>query len=476
MRIVSQLRVLTGLYVVALAIAAITGWLILDRLGRCAVDATQVMLPAVRNHMDMDMMHDGLRAVAYSAVIASETGDAAMRATSLEELKEFSAQFTASLDALPLDETIRSNIASLRPTLDAYLGAVTQVVTLATSGERAQALARLPELQRSFKELEDENVQLGDSIEVSAQRTTTSAVEGSRISQTLFIVVLAVLGVGGVILTLSMARRLVRRVAVLDAGMTRVASGDLGASLQMSTDDELGQISTSLDRMALGVSATLTQVCIEADRVSGLTGDLAAVSAELGNAAHMARGRSEGIAASVGTVSANVQTVATGMEEMSTSVAEIASNAQQASDIANTAVGQAKEATVRMERLGKASDEIGDVVRMIASIAAKTNLLALNATIEAARAGSAGAGFAVVAHEVKDLANQTAKATSSEMSRNISDASSGISGIADHAAGVVSAIGGTEASALRVQNAVTSLSGSTTELRQTLSAFTLAAT
>ena len=62
-------------------------------------------------------------------------------------------------------------------------------------------------------------------------------------------------------------------------------------------------------------------------------------------------------------------------------------------------------------RLGESSSQIGEVARVIASIAQQTNLLALNATIEAARAGEVGKGFAVVAHEVKELANQTARAT-----------------------------------------------------------------
>ena len=63
-------------------------------------------------------------------------------------------------------------------------------------------------------------------------------------------------------------------------------------------------------------------------------------------------------------------------------------------------------------QLDKSSIDIGDIIKVISSIAQQTNLLALNATIEAARAGEAGKGFAVVANEVKELAKQTAKATS----------------------------------------------------------------
>src|SRR5262249_38688889 len=81
------------------------------------------------------------------------------------------------------------------------------------------------------------------------------------------------------------------------------------------------------------------------------------------------------------------------------------------SAIAAEAVRQAAATDQRIAELSEAGSRIGDVVKLITSIAAQTNLLALNATIESARAGEAGRGFAVVAQEVKNLAGQTAKAT-----------------------------------------------------------------
>lgn len=82
------------------------------------------------------------------------------------------------------------------------------------------------------------------------------------------------------------------------------------------------------------------------------------------------------------------------------------------------AVSQANQTNDRIKDLGESSAEIGQVIKVITSIAQQTNLLALNATIEAARAGEAGKGFAVVANEVKELARQTAKATE-EISQKI---------------------------------------------------------
>jgi methyl-accepting chemotaxis protein len=96
---------------------------------------------------------------------------------------------------------------------------------------------------------------------------------------------------------------------------------------------------------------------------------------------------------------------------MSGSIREISRQLQEALAVSREAASHANATVRQMDELGASSEEIGEVVKVITTIAQQTNLLALNATIEAARAGEAGKGFAVVANEVKQLASQTAKAT-----------------------------------------------------------------
>ncbi len=111
-------------------------------------------------------------------------------------------------------------------------------------------------------------------------------------------------------------------------------------------------------------------------------------------------------------VSASIQTVATAAEEMTASIQEIAKNATEAASVAHQrGDDRRRRPGHRRVSLGESSAEIGQVIKVITSIAQQTNLLALNATIEAARAGDAGKGFAVVANEVKELAKETARAT-----------------------------------------------------------------
>jgi methyl-accepting chemotaxis protein len=106
-----------------------------------------------------------------------------------------------------------------------------------------------------------------------------------------------------------------------------------------------------------------------------------------------------------------VKSAAIATDELSSSIAEIARQIEQTHNVVRMAVDEARSTNGEMSTLADSAQKIGDIVKLIQSIAGQTNLLALNATIEAARAGESGRGFAVVASEVKSLAVQTAKAT-----------------------------------------------------------------
>lgn len=150
-----------------------------------------------------------------------------------------------------------------------------------------------------------------------------------------------------------------------------------------------------------------------------------------------ASARAATVGAASESASNNVETVAAAAEELSSSVAEISRQVTRSSEIATKAVGDAELTNATVKALSTGAEKIGEVVKLIHSIAAQTNLLALNATIEAARAGESGRGFAVVASEVKALANQTAKATEeisaqvAAMQSSTGDAVTAINGITE---------------------------------------------
>ena len=178
--------------------------------------------------------------------------------------------------------------------------------------------------------------------------------------------------------------------------------------------------------------------------VSGIVRAMTKAAAGMQTTAHSmtttasdASARAATVGAASESASNNVGTVAAAAEQLSTSVAEISGQVTRSSEIATKAVSDAERTNATVQVLSTGAEKIGEVVKLIHSIAAQTNLLALNATIEAARAGESGRGFAVVASEVKALANQTAKATEeisaqvAAMQASTSDAVAAISGITE---------------------------------------------
>ncbi|HXM63201.1 MAG TPA: methyl-accepting chemotaxis protein [Terriglobales bacterium] len=270
----------------------------------------------------------------------------------------------------------------------------------------------------------------------------------------------------GVLLLIVWGLALVRSVSKALNSMIRMVEdlaegeGDLTKRLEIFSHDELGELAKWFNTFLDQIYHIISQVAGTADQVASASEALNTTSQQITANSEETSAQAEIVSKAAQAVSQNLQTVATGAEEMEGSIKEIAKNATEAARAATSAVKVAKSTTATVSKLGESSNEIGQVIKVITSIAQQTNLLALNATIEAARAGEAGKGFAVVANEVKELAKETARATE-DISHKIEaiqtdtkaavDAIASMSGVINQ----VNDISGTIATAVEEQNATT---------------------
>ncbi len=210
----------------------------------------------------------------------------------------------------------------------------------------------------------------------------------------------------------ALARAAIRPIRQAVVVLKQAADGNFRPRLIGSKRaDEFGAMARALNTMLDNAADAFFAVGTGVHTLTATSQQLRETATQLSSSADNASDQSTLVSYAADQVSMSVVSAATGSEQMETAIRDIADNASRAASIAAEAASTADRANGTVAKLGESSAEIGNILKVITSIAQQTNLLALNATIEAARAGDAGKGFAVVAGEVKDLALATARAT-----------------------------------------------------------------
>jgi methyl-accepting chemotaxis protein len=406
---------------------------------------------------------------AYMVVLqmTAENDDGQLRALAKrsERLRdEYEARhlvWAKDLPAGPLKQAMV--VASYAPAREFFEARDREFIPAVLGGNRAKArdlaLGILKQKYGEQRAAIDDVVKLANARSNDAENTAARVIRSrTMLLVTLALAVVALAAGLGLMLNLSITssiRQVTDRIRDIAEG-----EGDLSERIDQTRRDEIGELARWFNTFVEKLQNMIAQVGANVGGLASSSRELAAVSQQMNANAQQTSVQSGAVSAATEKVAKNLETVAAVTEEMHSAIKMMAENANEAAKVARGAVKIAEETNVSVAKLGQAGQEIGQVIKVIFSIAQQTNLLALNATIEAARAGEAGKGFAVVASEVKELAKQTAKATE-DITVKIDGIRNSTKGAAQAIVGIsqviaqISDISGTIAGAMEEQTAVT---------------------
>jgi methyl-accepting chemotaxis protein len=406
---------LISAFVIIAILLAIVGFYGLNNMGKLNTEMTKTYndrLVPITELANAQVLYQRIRVNIRDMNFISVTPE--QKNASEEAIKQLKTELIAQIESYKKKNTNQQEaalLASFDPAWKDYNSWLDHAIKSAHAGNIEEYKRIAPDFKKSgdvaeniLKELITLNVQSAKKADADANAMYTS----SRTVTMIIIIASLLISVGfGYFISHIISRPLNKVVRLVDA----VADGDLRETTDIDTKDEVGQLARAINQMVLNLRTTVGGILASSESVAAAAQQISATTEE--------------IASGSSSQANDAQTMNELFRELSHAIDSVASGAEEAAELSNQTMDIAKEGgkvvqssiegmnlvNDQMSKLEADSNKIGEIIEVIDDIAGQTNLLALNAAIEAARAGEQGRGFAVVADEVRKLAERSGEAT-----------------------------------------------------------------